>query len=67
MWEAGGKLFLREWKLFPPMTRRKKKERECHGTNKQQIWSLNAHFMHILPLKITIASKGLVLGITSMC
>jgi hypothetical protein len=28
MWEAGGKLFLREWKLFSPMTRRKKKKRE---------------------------------------
>jgi hypothetical protein len=34
MWEAGGKLFLREWKLFPPMTRRKKKrENAMEPTN----------------------------------
>jgi hypothetical protein len=33
MWEAGGKLFLREWKLFSPMTRRKKRENAMEPTN----------------------------------
>jgi hypothetical protein len=48
MWEAGGKLFLREWKLFSPMTRRKKKRERMpwnqQTTNLVTECTLYAHF-----------------------